>query len=215
MRIILLGAPGVGKGTYADRLSAKYNISHISTGDILRDAVKNGLELGLKAKSFMDSGKLVPDDVIINMIKDRIIKDDCKNGFILDGFPRTVAQADSLKDVLISLSVKLDFVVSVEASIDTIVRRLTNRRLCKNCGANFNLFSMKPKKDGVCDNCNGELYQREDDKEEVIKRRLMVYKNDTEPLINYYKKSGILKVVNSDGEVKEVMETIEKIINSK
>lgn len=212
MRIILLGAPGVGKGTYADILSKKYNICHISTGDILREAVKNSTELGVKAKQYMDSGGLVPDELMINMVKDRLIKEDCKNGFILDGFPRTVNQANSLKKVLDGTENKVDFVINVEASVSTIVRRLTTRRICKNCGANFNILTMKPKIEGICDNCGSKLIQRDDDKEDVIKRRLIIYKNDTEPLIDYYNRLGILKVVNSDGDVEEVINNVESLI---
>lgn len=214
MRIVLLGAPGVGKGTYADCLSKKLNIVHISTGNILRDAVKFATELGNKAKEYMEKGQLVPDGIMIDLVEDRLKDPDVENGFILDGFPRTVYQANSLKSVLDKLVVRLDIVINIEASVDTLIKRLTTRVICKNCGANFNTLTMKPKKDGTCDYCASQLYHREDDREDVIKKRLIVYKNDTAPLIDYYSKSGLLKTVNSDAEIEDVIAKIEKIMEN-
>ncbi|TLN23044.1 adenylate kinase, partial [bacterium] len=175
MRIILLGGPGAGKGTQAKKLVDKYGIPQISTGDMLRAALKEGTALGLEAKKFMEAGKLVPDEVVIGLIEERIKLDDCKKGFMLDGFPRTVGQADALKKVLDSMSLKIDHVVSIDVANEELVARLTGRRTCKACGSGFHVLFDPPKKEGVCDKCGGELYQRADDNEETIRSRLKVY----------------------------------------
>ena len=192
MRIILVGPPGAGKGTQAEKIVAKYNVAHISTGDILRANVKAGTELGKKAKSFMDAGALVPDDVIVGMMRGRLAEDDCKNGFILDGFPRTVPQAEALDSLLAEMGIKLDGVILLDVDDDTVVERLCGRRMCKKCGRIFHV-SFKPSSKGdLCDECGGELYQRDDDKEEVIRQRLAVYHSQTAPLVYYYGKAGLL-----------------------
>ena len=192
MRIILVGPPGAGKGTQAEKIVAKYDVAHISTGDILRANVKAGTELGKKAKSYMDAGGLVPDDVIVGMMRGRLAEDDCKNGFILDGFPRTVPQAEALTALLAEMGLKLDGVVLVDVDDETVVARLCGRRMCKKCGRIFHV-SFKPSTKGdLCDACGGELYQRDDDKESVIRQRLAVYHSQTAPLVDYYGKAGLL-----------------------
>ena len=192
MRIILVGPPGAGKGTQAEKIVAKYDVAHISTGDILRANVKAGTELGKKAKSFMDAGGLVPDDVIVGMMRGRLAEDDCKNGFILDGFPRTVPQAEALTALLAEMGLKLDGVVLLAVDDETVVARLCGRRMCKKCGRIFHV-SFKPSSKGdICDECGGELYQRDDDKESVIRQRLAVYHSQTAPLVDYYGKAGLL-----------------------
>ncbi len=215
MRLIIFGPPGVGKGTQAQILSQKLNIPHISTGDMLREAVKNQTELGLKAKSFMDKGELVPDDVMIGIIKEVLASEKCKNGFILDGFPRTIAQAEALDEIFKELNIKLDYVISLEVNDDEIIKRLTNRRVCKNCGAVFNLLIDKIPEDNKCPRCGGELYQRSDDNPDVIKNRLKVYRESTQILLEYYAKKGILKAINGVGEISEITEKICKSVGIK
>ncbi len=203
MNIVLLGSPGVGKGTYAKRISKIYNIPHISTGDMFREAIKNKTEIGLKAKGYMDKGELVPDDVTIKTVEERLKKDDCKNGFMLDGFPRTIAQAEALDKIIV-----IDKVLNFTASDEVIIDRLSGRRVCKNCGAIFHIRNIIPKTEGVCDNCGGELYQRDDDKPESVKKRLDVYKKQTEPLIDYYKEKGILADIDANKPIEQVDEII-------
>lgn len=208
MRLILVGPPGAGKGTQAVHLAEHYKIPHISTGDIFRANLKNGTELGKKAQSFMDRGELVPDSVTNEMVKDRLGNSDVINGFLLDGFPRNTNQAEVLDAILIEKKMPLD--AALELSIDNseIVKRLSGRRTCRNCSATFHKDFEKPKVDGVCDKCNGELYQREDDKEEVITRRLEIYAQQTEPIISYYKNAGILKNMSAIGDVSEITQKV-------
>jgi len=208
MRLILVGPPGAGKGTQAVALAAHYKIPHISTGDIFRANLNNGTELGKQAQSFMDRGELVPDSVTNEMVKDRLGNSDVANGFLLDGFPRNTNQAEVLDVILKDKKMPLD--AALELSIDNseIIRRLSGRRTCRNCSATFHKDFEKPKVDGVCDKCNGELYQREDDKEEVITRRLEIYAQQTEPIISYYKKAGILKKMSAIGDVAEITQKV-------
>lgn len=194
MKLILLGAPGAGKGTQAEIISKKLNIPTISTGNILREAIKNGTEIGLKAKSFMDNGKLVPDDVIIGIVKERVSRDDCKNGFILDGVPRTIPQAEALEQQ----GVHFDRVVSIEIEDSVIEARMTGRRVCGTCGASFHVTANPPKVEGVCDLCGKELIVRKDDTPETVRNRLRVYHEQTEPLKDFYGKLGVLKLVEGD-----------------
>ncbi len=215
MRLILFGPPGVGKGTQAQILSEKFKIPHISTGDMLREAVKNQTELGLKAKSYMDKGELVPDDVMIGIIKEVLSSEKCKNGFILDGFPRTIAQAEALDKIFNELNIKLDYVVSIEVNDEEIIKRLTNRRVCRNCGAVFNLLIDKIPEDNKCPRCGGELYQRSDDNPEVIKNRLKVYRESTQVVLDYYAKKGILKTINGIGEISQITKKILESIGVK
>ena len=215
MRIILVGPPGAGKGTQAEKIVAKYDVAHISTGDILRANVKAGTELGKKAKSFMDAGALVPDDVIVGMMRGRLAEDDCKNGFILDGFPRTVPQAEALTSLLAEMGIKLDGVILLDVEDETVVERLCGRRMCKNCGHIFHV-SFKPSTKGdVCDVCGGPLYQRDDDKEEVIRQRLAVYHDQTAPLVDYYGKAGLLCKVPGAEAGDKVLGHIEAMLGSR
>lgn len=204
MRLILLGPPGAGKGTQAKRLIERYGIPQISTGDILRAAVREGTELGKTAKQYMDAGKLVPDEVVIGIIEERLKEPDCAKGYILDGFPRTVAQADALTDVLARMGKSIDHVVSIEVPDEELVERLTGRRTCRSCGAMYHVKFSPPKKPGACDKCGGELFQRDDDKEETIRARLKVYQEQTAPLIAYYEKAGLLRRVSGVGTVDEI-----------
>ena len=208
MRLIFLGPPGVGKGTQAVKLSQKYGIPHISTGDALREAVARKTEIGLKAKSYMDRGALVPDEVVIGIIRERLDRDDCRSGFILDGFPRTVKQAEALDEILKTMRMELDAVLNVEAPDDVIIERLSGRRTCRSCGRVYHIIYMPPKKEGVCDVCGGELYQRDDDKPEAIARRLQVYKEQTAPLIEYYEGKGKLHRIDGSQDVDGVFRQI-------
>ena len=194
MKLILLGAPGAGKGTQAEIISKKLNIPTISTGNILREAIKNGTPTGLKAKEFMDNGKLVPDDVIIGIVRERVARDDCANGYILDGVPRTIPQAQALEDA----GIHFDCVVSIEIADSVIEARMTGRRVCGSCGASFHIVANPPKKEGVCDLCGGELVIRKDDAPETVKNRLKVFHTETEALKDFYRKLGILKLVEGD-----------------
>lgn len=204
MKIVLLGPPGAGKGTQAEALVKKLFVPHISTGDMFRAAISSGTPLGMEAKSYMDQGKLVPDEVTVGIIKDRIAQPDCREGFLLDGFPRTIAQAEAL-DALLQDQGGLDAVLDTNVELDRLIVRLTGRRMCRNCGAIYHLLYNAPQKENVCDVCGGPLYQRDDDKEETVKNRLSVYTEQTAPLIDYYKEKGILHTVNGDQPINAVL----------
>ena len=204
MKLILLGAPGAGKGTQAERLCKQLNIPTISTGNILRAAIKDGTPTGLKAKSYMDAGKLVPDEVIIGIITERLAQEDCRNGFILDGVPRTIAQAEALEKA----GITFDDVVSIEIADETIMQRMSGRRVCESCGASYHLVAVPPKTPGVCDNCGGKLVQRKDDAPETVKARLEVYHQETEPLKAFYEQRGLLKPVENQSTVEGTTEAI-------
>lgn len=204
MRLVLLGAPGAGKGTQAKKLIEKYGIPQISTGDILRQSVADGTPLGKEAKSYMDKGELVPDKVVLGLVQERLRKDDCKKGYILDGFPRNTAQAQALDGILNDLGMALTAALSVDVPKEDLMKRLTGRRTCRKCGQMYNVYFSPPKAEGVCDKCGGELFQRDDDREETIKRRLDVYEAKTAPLIDYYSKKGILKSVQGTGGIDQI-----------
>lgn len=208
MNIILLGPPGVGKGTAANKLSKKLKIPHIATGDMLRENVAKKTKLGMKAKSYMDSGALVPDDLVIEMVKERLQRKGCKNGFILDGFPRTIYQADEIKKV-----VEIDKVVNMQTNDEIIVERIGKRRVCSKCGFIYHLDFIKPNREGFCDKCSGTLYQREDDKPNAIKERLKVYREKTKPLINYYNEKNLLVDVDGSGTPEEEFELVLKAVS--
>jgi adenylate kinase len=211
MKVILLGPPGVGKGTAAKRMVQEYGIPQISTGDLLREAVKNQTELGLKAKQYMDAGKLVPDDLVIGLLKERVAKEDCRKGFILDGYPRTIPQAQSLG----TSGIQIDVVVNLHADENVIVERLSGRRDCPKCGAIYHIKNKPPKHEGVCDACQGSLITREDQKEEVIQNRLQVYRKQTEPLIQYYNQKGLQKTINAVQSIDKVFSDIRIAIGRK
>ena len=213
MNIVLLGPPGAGKGTQGVVLSKSYHIPHISTGDILREAVKSGTPLGKKAKIFMDSGELVPDEVVVGIVVDRLGQDDTKKGYILDGFPRTLKQAEELDAALKRTASGIDMALYFEIPENIAIERLTGRRVCKSCGANFHVKNIPPKKEGVCDKCGAELFQRPDDKLETVKNRLKVYEFQTRPLIEYYTKKGILKKVSGALDVKDLFKELCKVFS--
>jgi adenylate kinase len=204
MRIVLLGAPGAGKGTQAKKLIEKYGMPQISTGDLLRAAVKEGTKLGVEAKGFMDRGELVPDTVVLGMVEERLGKDDCKAGFILDGFPRNTAQAMALDDMLKTLGMPVDAALSVDVPFEDLMKRLTGRRTCRECGQMYNVYFSPSSKEGACDKCGAALFQRDDDREETIKKRLDVYSAQTAPLMDYYKAQGILKSVCGTGDIEAI-----------
>ncbi|MBQ2183189.1 MAG: adenylate kinase [Lachnospiraceae bacterium] len=212
MKIVMLGAPGAGKGTQAKMIAEKYTIPHISTGDIFRANIKEGTPLGLEAKSYMDQGKLVPDELTVKILLDRVAKDDCKNGYVLDGFPRTIPQANVLKEALAKQNDKIDFAINVDVPDENIVRRMSGRRACVTCGATYHIEHVPPKKEGICDKCGSALILRDDDKPDTVLNRLKVYHDQTQPLIDFYNNEGILKEVDGTIDVKDVFESIVKIL---
>ena len=214
MKIIMLGAPGAGKGTQAKQIADKYSIPHVSTGDIFRANIKNGTELGKKAKQYMDQGALVPDELTCDLVMDRIQQDDCKNGFVLDGFPRTIPQAEALDAALEKINEKMDYAIDVDVPDENIVNRMSGRRACLNCGATYHLISIPPKVEGICDRCGSEIVLREDDKPETVQKRLKVYHEQTQPLIDYYKNQGILKSVDGTQPMDEVFKAIVTILGA-
>ncbi|HHW43343.1 MAG: adenylate kinase [Thermoanaerobacteraceae bacterium] len=208
MKLLIMGPPGAGKGTQAEMLVKELQITHISTGDMFRAAIKEGTEMGKKAKEYMDKGELVPDAVVVGMVKDRLQKPDCEKGFLLDGFPRTLAQAEALDDTLKTMGIALDAVINIAVPRDKLMARLTGRRVCRNCGASYHILFNPPEVEGKCNSCGGELYQRSDDNEEAVANRLDVYEAQTQPLIEYYQGKGLLKNINGDQEIKKVLEDI-------
>ncbi len=212
MKIIMLGAPGAGKGTQAKQIAAKYEIPHISTGDIFRANIKNGTDLGKKAKEYMDQGLLVPDELTCDLVVDRINQDDCANGFVLDGFPRTIPQAQCLDEALEKMGQKMDFAIDVDVPDSNIVNRMSGRRACLACGATYHIVAIPPKKEGICDACGKELVLRDDDKPETVQKRLDVYHEQTQPLIDYYKNQGILHSVVGTKPMEEVFADIEAVL---
>ncbi len=212
MNIILLGPPGAGKGTQAKRLTEKYGIPQISTGDMLRAALKDGAPLGLEAKKYMDRGALVPDSVVIGLVKDRIQKPDCARGYMLDGFPRNVSQAEALDGMLNGLGQKTDDVICIEVPSSELIARLTGRRTCRNCGNGFHVMFDPPKKDGICDRCGGELYQRDDDNEATVSSRLKTYEDQTKPLIDYYTRQGKLRRIDGVGSMDAIFDRVKAVL---
>lgn len=214
MRIIMMGPPGAGKGSQAKIIAKEYSIPHISTGDMFRSALKNETPMGLKAKEFMDKGELVPDSVVNGLVEERISQDDCKNGYVLDGYPRTINQADALSDILEDKQQEIDVVISIDTSDETVIKRLTGRRVCVSCGAIYHVDNNPPEEQGVCDLCEGEVVQREDDKEETVRNRLEVYKKQTKPLIEYYEKKDLLVEVDGEQELSDVFADIKEILEA-
>ena len=212
MKVVMLGAPGAGKGTQAKKIAAKYNIPHISTGDIFRANIKNGTELGKKAKTYMDQGLLVPDELVVDLVVDRVNQEDCADGYVLDGFPRTIPQAEALTKALASQGQKLDYAIDVDVPDENIVRRMSGRRACVGCGATYHLEYAPTKKEGICDVCGGELILRDDDKPETVEKRLGVYHEQTQPLIDYYTNAGILKRVDGTVDIEEVFQAVFQIL---
>ena len=214
MKVVMLGAPGAGKGTQAKKIAAKYSIPHISTGDIFRANIKNGTELGKKAKTYMDQGLLVPDELVVDLVVDRVNQEDCANGYVLDGFPRTIPQAEALTKALAGQGQKLDYAIDVDVPDENIVRRMGGRRACVGCGATYHLEYAPPKQEGICDSCGGELILRDDDKPETVTKRLNVYHEQTQPLIDYYTEAGILKTVDGTVDIEEVFRSVTEILGA-
>lgn len=212
MKIIMLGAPGAGKGTQAKMIAEKYGIPHISTGDIFRANIKNGTPLGMEAKGYMDQGLLVPDELTVKILLDRVSQDDCSNGYVLDGFPRTIPQAQVLDQELAGLHDQIDHAIDVDVPDENIIRRMSGRRACISCGATYHIEYIRPAKEGICDECGQELVLREDDRPETVGRRLAVYHEQTQPLIDFYGKKGILKTVDGTKEMHEVFDAIAEIL---
>ncbi|MBA1336385.1 MAG: adenylate kinase [Firmicutes bacterium] len=214
MRLVIMGPPGAGKGTQAVMIAEEYSIPHISTGDIFRKNLKEGTPLGLKAKEYMDKGLLVPDEVVVEIVKDRLVKDDCKDGFLLDGFPRTVAQANALDHVLEDMNMGLDKVINIDVDKDVLIQRAVGRRVCAGCGATYHVRFNPSKKVGECDVCAGKVIQRDDDREETVVKRIEVYLEQTLPLIQYYKSRGLLVSINGEHEIQRVFEDITRAVGS-
>ena len=212
MKVIMLGAPGAGKGTQAKKIAAKYHVPHISTGDIFRANIKNGTELGKKAKTYMDQGLLVPDELVVDLVVDRVNQEDCVDGYVLDGFPRTIPQAEALDKALAALGQKVDYAINVEVPDENIVTRMGGRRACVGCGATYHLEYAPTKEEGICDACGGDLILRDDDKPETVTKRLNVYHEQTQPLIDFYTQAGILKEVDGTVDIEEVFRAITVIL---
>ncbi|WP_019157105.1 adenylate kinase [Robertmurraya massiliosenegalensis] len=212
MNLVLMGLPGAGKGTQAEKIVEKYGIPHISTGDMFRAAMKEGTELGLKAKSFMDQGALVPDEVTIGIVRERLSKEDCHQGFLLDGFPRTVPQADALESILAELGKKIDFVLNIDVDQTILMERLTGRRICKNCGATYHLVFNPPAQEGICKRCGGELYQRADDNAETVNNRLQVNIEQAKPLLDFYETKGYLRNIDGQQDINKVFVDIDNLL---
>jgi adenylate kinase len=212
VNLVLMGLPGAGKGTQAERIVENYGIPHISTGDMFRAAMKEGTELGLQAKSFMDKGELVPDEVTIGIVRERLSKEDCQKGFLLDGFPRTVPQAEALENLLVDLNKKINYVININVDKDLLMERLTGRRICKECGSTYHLVFNPPKQEGVCDRCGGELYQRADDNEETVQNRLDVNIKQQEPLLTFYETKGYLRTIDGQQDIHKVFADIEQFL---
>lgn len=212
LRAVLLGPPGAGKGTQAAKLVEKYDIPHISTGDIFRANIKEGTPLGKKAQEYMNAGELVPDELVVDLVTDRLKQDDCKNGFLLDGFPRTIFQAEKLDEFLAANDQKMDIVINLVVAKDALIKRLTGRRVCRNCGASYHIVNVPPKKEGICDVCGGELIQRADDNLETVENRINVYEEQTAPLVGYYKKASSLVDFDGEASLDEVFDSIVKAI---
>lgn len=214
MKIIMLGAPGAGKGTQAKKIADKWQIPHISTGDIFRSNIKNGTELGKKAKEFMDQGLLVPDELVVDLVVDRVKQDDCAKGYVLDGFPRTIPQATALDEALASIGGKIDYAINVEVPDENIINRMAGRRACVACGATYHIVHIPTKVEGICDRCGAELILRDDDKPETVKKRLDVYHEQTQPLIDYYTEKGVLAEVDGTKDMEDVFNAIVKVLEA-
>ena len=215
MKIIMLGAPGAGKGTYAKKITQKYDIPAISTGDIFRENIKAGTVLGKKAKGYMDAGNLVPDELVCDLVVDRLQQEDCKNGYILDGFPRTIPQAEALTEALKKQDDGIDFALEINMADEAIVERMAGRRVCEKCGATYHIVNIPPKKEGICDECGGNIILRDDDAPETVKKRLEVYHEQTAPLIEYYKNLGLLSVIDGSKGLEQCVADISAVLESK